>query len=261
MIRHSYWSLVILVGFLNLFCINCDIVSLIPSPVPVRYTKVTLCIIILLLEPPVAWHAAKHITVPVNMKVFNVLCCCCLCSCGRCSIRRWRPRLVHTLSLCHILWFVHRLASGSIMSVILIVNNPPQMLTLIAFFILAFLCAFLMLYSAITICGNSNRCNIKTFIYVVFCFFMGITTIILLALFSQLYLVFLEHGLNYSTVGGFVLSVIPPAVIFVLGVYIKTRLTLTKRSSRIPPEQDNTHSIQVDQDNIPRDPPDPSHVI
>lgn len=253
-VSHSYmyWVIVILVGMFNLGAFVADLIHFMinyhDTIGSARVTKITLIVLNLVSEPFIAWKAAKHVNSKINI-TGGISCniCCFHCMKLRCckSSHDWKlniGRLVHTISLCHVLWFVHRLASGAVVTVFHIINNAPQTLSVIAIIFLVVFCIFVMLYSSYLIYiayrrstekrDHKNLMFLKIFVNILF----WIALIISLILVSFLYLVLLHYGLNYSPLSGLLLSALPPTALFIIGFYIKDHATSVQTTNTMPEE-------------------------
>ena len=127
------------------------------------------------------------------------------------------PRLMHTLALCHILWFMHRLVTSSIVVICYFVFAPPQVLAIVTLFFSFIIIIIIFL----TIMCSS--CTFKFMSIVRFCILLFLLFCILgvIFLFTLFYISLCNNGLQSESLGGIFLSLIPPAIFFLLGLTIK----------------------------------------
>ncbi len=112
-INSIYWASVIIAGVINIACLVVDIRRFVQYYY-VRYFfysfKLSLGILLLLVEPVAVFIVIKKFRISSRV-------------CGCCS-KALVMRLVHTLSICHLLWFLHRLGSGLIVAAFFIALAP-----------------------------------------------------------------------------------------------------------------------------------------
>ena len=274
MVCHVYWSLSIFVGLFNMILLGCNcsyylsIFAESPSVdlIPVLRTKVISVIMMLVFEPVIAWQASKSVKVPVNnaVLVLNVLiytlpfCVCCIPCCVTYVLKhccsRWYCRLLHTIVLCNILWFIHELVSTSSVVAFMVVSNPPVMVTTLTLMIFLFVCVLLMIYTIMfRVIRRPAKCScnyiLKIFFHTIFSLIAWIGIMILLVFFTLIYFVFLDYGLNYSTAVGFILSAIPPMMVFVLTLYFKKCFTNRELEKAVVPNHHDSINTQTPDQN------------
>jgi hypothetical protein len=126
--------------------------------------------------------------------------------------------IMHALALCQIIWFMHRLATDAIISVIIFVIAPAQTLGMITLLLATVACTILFVSSLL-----KRRCQCCSM--VVLCtVLIGICTIGLVVTVTILFIALVDHGLQSAGIGGFILSVLPPMIIFVIGLCINREI-------------------------------------
>ncbi len=145
-----------------------------------------------------------------------------LCVCGCCS-RPLVMRLVHTLAICHLLWFLHRVGLGLIVAAFFIAIAPGQTLAALSFMYLVILVSTVY----VTCCIYSIQNCRKKCKMVCKLFLLTITYVCLVGLaicFTRIYIDLFKNGLTSSTIGHLLLSLVPPMAVFFVGVAIKREL-------------------------------------
>ena len=116
---------------------------------------------------------------------------------------------MHALALCQILWFVHRLATGTIICAIAFIIAPAQTLGTI----------IQSLKKCAAGCARDFKkctmsCKSATLPFVIACSVGLIFTVTLL------FLALVENGLQSAGLGEFILSLVPSTAIFVIGLCV-----------------------------------------
>ena len=210
-----YWSTGALFGLLNSLWFLIVIYQFLLE----FYDTVQFFVIIVLfiVVPINAGLATRHITIPVP-GIFKIICCCCCCF--RCCSKKYMARCIHTLSLSHILWFMHRLISTSIVVICYFVVAPAQVLAVVSLFFSSIICIILFSSVIFSSCAYSCKCFVR-FIGLVFLLLQTLAVIILFTLF---YINLADKGLESDGIGGIFLSLIPPATFFIVGLIAERRL-------------------------------------
>ncbi len=198
-----YWASVIIAGVINIACLVVDIVQI----REVAFIKFMAPIFLI-----------ESVAVFIVLKKFRISSCVCGC-CSRPLVMR----LVHTLAICHLLWFLHRVGSGLIVATFFIALAPGQTIAALSLMYLVILVSIVYVTCCIYSLQN-RRMNCKM---VCKLFLLTITYLCLVCLaicFTLIYIAFAENGLTSSTIGSILLSFIPPMAIFFIGVVIKRQL-------------------------------------
>ena len=136
---------------------------------------------------------------------------------------------IHALAICQFVWFVHRLATDTIISIIEFVIAPAQTLGTVTLLLSLVVCAILFLYALLKkcqaagcSCDNCRSCSCKCGTVSAMCctFLIAICTIGLLIIVTLLFLALVNNGLKSAGVGGFILSLVPPTTVFVIGLCV-----------------------------------------
>ena len=214
-----YWSTVALFGLLNSLWFLFDIYQFLigfDDKFIAKFCVITITIVLLFIVVPInAGIATRHITIPVP-GICEKICCCCCCFC--CSKKRmsW---LIHTLSLCHILWFIHRLISTSIVVICYFVVAPPQVLAVVSLFFSSIICIIIFSPLIFSSCAYSCKCFVR-FIGLVL---LLLQTLAVIIFFTLSYINLADNGLESDGIGGIFLSLIPPATFFIVGLIVERR--------------------------------------
>ena len=132
--------------------------------------------------------------------------------------RRW---LVHSLACCHILWFVHRLATDMIMSIMSFILAPAQTLGILTLILSTVACMIIFVAYVVHKGTIGGGCNRRTSLPVLSVILIGITTCGLVFIFTLLFIALVDNGLKSTGIGGFILSLLPPSIIFVAGLCVE----------------------------------------
>ncbi len=207
--KSIYWASVIIAAAVNIACLVIDtrwLVQYPSTPYVFYYFGLPLGILILLVET---------VAVFIVVKKFRISSCVCGC----CSVMR----LVHTLAICHLLWFLHRVGSGLIVAAFFIALAPGQTIAALSLMYLVILVSIVYVACClyfIQTCRNKCKMVCKLFI-------LTITYLCLVGLaicFTLIYIALSENGLTSSTIGHVLLSLIPPMAVFFIGITIKREL-------------------------------------
>ena len=221
-IEKYYWSTVVVSGILNsvwftyntFFEYYVIIYNIMSWPI---------IIIILVVVPINAGLATGHFTIPVPGIFEKVCCCCCFCCCSK----KRMSRSIHTLSLSHILWFIHRLLSTSIVVICHFVIAPAQVLAVVSLFFSSVICIIVFSSLIFSSCACTCKCLVR---------FIGLVLLLLqilaiIVFFTFFYIHLTDNGLESDGIGGIFLSLIPPATFFIVGLIVERRLFNKARNS------------------------------
>ena len=143
-----------------------------------------------------------------------------------------KHRIMHALALCQIAWFVHRLATDTIISVIAFIIAPAQTLGAATLFLSTIACAILFVSTLLKKCQafqcNRNCCTCTSdTLSAIFCTFpIAVCTVGLIFTITLLFIALIDNGLHSTGMGGFILSLIPPTAIFVIGLCVNRDVTV-----------------------------------
>ncbi len=166
-------------------------------------------VLLFLVETVAVFIVAKKV------RISSCVCCCCS--------RPLVMRLVHTLAICHLLWFLHRVGLGFIVAAFFIALAPGQ--TIAALSLMYLVIQVSTVYVAFCIYSIQNRR--KKCKMVCKFFLLTITYLCLVGLaivFTLIYIDLSKHGLTSSTIGSVLLSLIPPMAVFFIGIAIMRQL-------------------------------------
>ena len=211
-VEKYYWSTVALFGLLNSLWFSFNILLEFDE-----FCVIIIIIIVLFIVVPInACLATRHITIPVP-GICKIICCCC---CFRCCSKKCMSRLIHTLSLSHILWFIHRLISTSIVVICYFVVAPAQVLAVVSLFFSSIIC--IILFSSVIF--SSCACSCKCFVRFIGLVLLLLQTLAVIIFFTLFYINLADSGLESDGIGGIFLSLIPPATFFIVGLIAERRL-------------------------------------
>ncbi len=138
-----------------------------------------------------------------------------------CKHRPGCSSAVYASALCQITWFMHRLATDIIIFVIAFTVAPAQALGMVTLLLSTVGCAVFFVSKCQAGCSCRNcTCNRKTFPTICCTILIAICTIGLICTVTLLFISLVDNGLQSAGVGGFILSLIPPVVVFVIGLGI-----------------------------------------
>ena len=210
------------------------------------FGKVPLVILILILETAVICFNTRELDQNNGM-----------------TMNKKRYRIAHAFALCQIIWFMHRLVNDAIISIIFFIIAPAQTLGIITF--LLFVIASTIAFVAIILHKGLKR---KTCLFLFCVALNGIIICGLLFVITLLYIVFVDNGLKSAEIGGFILSLVPPLAVFVIGFIVNRKYYNYFRSNTSTAlvdvttdlEQQGTNentTVQIDDDSDSE--PDRSH--
>ena len=139
---------------------------------------------------------------------------------------------MYALALCQIIWFVHRLATDIIIFFIAFTVAPAQALGMITLLISTIVCAILFVSLLLKKCCKvgcncrSCTCNRNTFPTICCTFLIATCTIGLISTVTLLFIALVDNGLQSAGVGGFILSLVPPTAVFVIGLCINREFAI-----------------------------------
>ena len=152
-------------------------------------------------------------------------------------------RIIHTLAICHILWFIHRVGCSLLVAVFFIALAPAQ--TLAAISLVYFVIFWTIIYMTFNIhyirkCCKKSSCGLicKLFVMFVLYLLVAIFLITLTLLFNELG----KNGLTSSGLGSVVLSLVAPTIVFIITLKLKQHL---KTYFTVPSIEDGSEVYQA----------------
>lgn len=145
-------------------------------------------------------------------------------------------RAIHTLAICHILWFLHRVSCNLLVAIAFIALAPAQ--TLATIILLYSAMAFTVLYLTYNLihvqrmkCSVKHVCKMAVRLFVAFLFYWCLfgLTLFLTIFFSELS----NNGLTASGLGSVILSFVAPTVVFFITLRLKRILEKRLASSKL----------------------------
>ena len=139
--------------------------------------------------------------------------------------RRYNPHdqlgkykaFLHSIGFCQIIWFAHRLLIDAIISVILFVIAPAQTIGIVT--LLLFTISSVIIFIA-QLFNIKCHCNWNTLSSLICISIIGTISVVLVVMITLLFITLVDNGLRSAGMGGFILSIIPPIIALIIGVYI-----------------------------------------
>ena len=128
--------------------------------------------------------------------------------------------LAHSFACAHILWFIHRLVTDAIISITSFIIAPAQTLGILTL-ILSTVACMIIFVAYVVHKGCGGHCNRRSSLPLLSAVIIGITTCGLVFIFTLLFIAFVDNGLKSTGIGGFILSLIPPLIIFIAGLFVE----------------------------------------
>ena len=187
--------------------------------------------------------------IDISVSCFNTCKYGCECS-----------KAMHALALCQIIWFVHRLATDAIISIIEFVIAPAQTLGMVTLLLSTVVCAILFVSALLKKCQagcNCKSCSCTesgtSFISTICCtFLIAICTVGFIITVTLLFIALVNNGLQSAGIGGFILSLIPPTAVFVIGLCV-SREKAVKIYRNVLPSHSTTDSADAKVADTPTD--------
>ena len=201
--KEIFWATVIVSVIVNITCTAASYFYIM-----YMVNLVTYCLIIV-VEMPSIWFSVK------DLKIVDTFFGCS---------NRYLLRAIHTLAVCHILWFLHRMGCNLLVATFFIALAPTQTLAAISLIYLVVISSTLCLSVAFhyfrKLRGTCRSyCSVFCKICVLFVFYtilMGFL-VFLTVLFNELN----QHGLTSSGLGSVILSLVAPTVVFIITLRLK----------------------------------------
>ena len=211
-----YWATVLVCATINIVCTvvfhSSKYIIKENDYIWLYYIIFPLKIVIFFFEVISIWIIIK------NFKVRDSICC---------FTNHYVLRAIHTLAICHILWFLHRVGCSLLVAIFFIALAPAQ--TLAAIFLIYFVIFCTILYVAFNLyyfnkmrCCTKQSCKTSCKLFTLFILYSCIvgSLLCLTLLFSQL----AENGLTSSGLGSVVLSLVAPTIVFIITLRLKHHL-------------------------------------
>ena len=166
-------------------------------------------------------------------------------------------KAIHALALCQVMWFMHRLITVTVISIIEFVKAPAQALSTVTLLLSTIVCAILFLSFLIKQCQSDcsckPRCSCKRDTLPAICctFLIALCTIGLIITVTLMFIALVENGLQSAGIGGFIISLIPTTTIFVIGLYVSRKKAINDiyhdvvLPRRITNSSDDTNEIDI----------------
>ena len=201
-----YWATVLVCAIINIVCTVLEYrnfnIALAVYGLPIKF-------VIFLIEIISIW---------INMKIRDSICC---------FTNRYVLRIIHTLAICSILWFLHRVVCSLLVAIFFIALAPAQTLAVISLIYFVILCT--IAYVSFNIhfinkmrCCTQRSCKIGCKLFILFMLFICVIDffVCLTLIFNYL----ADNGLTSSGLGSVVLSLVAPTIVFVITLQLKQYL-------------------------------------
>lgn len=206
-LRALYMASGVILTMLNIITFVCEVVLLnqiiSEANVLVYYTGVKLPLMVLVFT-------IEIITVPYNIFKHQPM------KCMNC--------IAHSFASCHMLWFLHRLVTDVIISITSFITAPAQTLGVLTLILSTVGCA--IMFVAYMIHKRLDGSSRRTCFPMISGIIIGFTTCGLVFIFTLLFIALVDNGLKSAGIGGFILSLIPPSIIFVAGLIVEWKLSM-----------------------------------
>ena len=148
-----------------------------------------------------------------------------LCCCNNC--KGHVVRVIHTIVICNILWFLHRVGCGLLVAIFFIALAPAQTLGVISLIFFVIVCTIAYVAYNIYYINKMKCCTKESWktageLFILFVLYLCIviTLVCLTILFSELAV----NGLTASGLGSIVLSLVAPTIVFIFTLQLKPYL-------------------------------------
>ena len=203
-----YWAIVIVCAIINIVCsvltwTKINYLDYIISVIP-------LSISIFLIEMLSIWFAVRD---------FGIILTCCS--------NHYVVRALHTLAVCHVVWFIHRVGCSLLVAIYFIALAPAQ--TMAAISLIYFVIFWTVIYVAVNLhyikevkcCQKSSCCLIcKLIVFSILYFLILIFLAMLTLIFNELG----NNGLTSSGLGSVIISLVAPTIVFIITLTLKQQL-------------------------------------
>ena len=209
-VTEFFWATVFVCACINIACSTVQY-SLKSSDTDHSYILILylfpLYCLIFLIEVVSLWIAVK------DWKIVESICCCS---------NRYVIRFIHTLSICHILWFLHRVGCNLLIFTIFIALAPAQTLAAISLIYSVIFCTIIYVTYILHHLRNLRRINCCKVVCKLLTTFMLFVLVIMFLIFLTFFFSNLaSNGLTSSGLGSIVLSLIAPTIVFVITLKLK----------------------------------------
>ena len=209
-----YWATVMICAAINSVCTICTYLND-DRDYYDEFSVILLLIyfFIFVIEIVAIWVSIK------DFKMTKHSVCCCS--------NRYVVRAIHTLALCHILWFIHRVGCSFLVAVFFIALAPAQ--TLAAISLVYFVIFWTVIYMTFNIhyirkvkCCKKSSCGLICKLFVMFVLYLLVVVflITLTLLFNELG----KNGLTSSGLGSVIISLVAPTIVFIITLKLKKHL-------------------------------------
>ena len=143
-LNDMYWSAACVTAAVNTLCFIYDILTVYIELINGSHlpSKLLTMILVFIFEVPSVYYVIKDFKLSASV-----------CGCSRPRV----IRVAHTLALCHILWFIHRVGCCFIVSIFHLANIPAQTLATIYLLLTIILCSILSMALIMNIvCRHRN---------------------------------------------------------------------------------------------------------
>ena len=152
-----------------------------------------------------------------------------------CFSHRHVLRVIHTLALCQLVWFLHHVGSNLLVAIFFVAIAPAQTLAAITLLYSVLVCSILYIAYIINSFRKYRRCckrKCKLFLASI----LYLLTVAFISLLTLIFNDLAENGLTSSGLGSIILSLVAPTIVFIITLKLKRQLG----SFFKPPEERST---------------------
>lgn len=217
-----YWGTIFVFATINIVCTGLAYYWLIYSYKKCRSGKMCHYSISLLL----------YYALPTNLAIFSLVVILIWVSAKdfedtavvSCYSNRYVVRALHTLAMCQILWFLHRIAISFLVAVYFIALAPAQ--TLAAISLIYFVIIWTVIYASINFhyIKKIQWCKKRSCILIcklIALFVLYSSVVIILIFLTIMFNELGKNGLTSSGLGSVVISLLAPTIVFIITLKIK----------------------------------------
>lgn len=218
MVNQLYSAVVIVCATINFLCT----VFYFSNHNDMLLHYVLLMFLVFIFEVIAIWIIVK------DFKISNLPCC---------LSNRFAMRTIHTLALCHILWFLHRVGCNLLVAVFFIVLAPAQTVAAITLIYSVVVCTIFCTAYNFHHLSEIKCLSYKSWLIPILKIFLSLllycSFVSLIILFNHLYDQFAIYGLTSSGLGSIILSLVAPTIVFLITLKLKKKFEKMFKSAYV----------------------------
>ena len=211
----------------------------------VVYASITFLLLVFLLtvELIVAIVRSKRggIAVPRCMGYCcSLSCCCCFCCCCRPGGRS-HSRVARALALWFIMACFQLIAASAVpVTIIVLTTSPLLMLAILSMVVSTFFGMVVFLAVLVHMCSQHDRSK-RWILFIYSIILVGVLAMVCIAIFFLS--VITEHGGQVNSVGGFIGTLVPSAILSIITWFVKVKV-LGKKPTEADPSSERPERLQ-----------------